>query len=248
MGAFHDGHLSLVHRAKQECDRVVVSLFVNPTQFGKNEDLSKYPRNLERDAALAEQAGADTLFVPSVDEIYRGKGTIVHVNELSDVWEGAARPGHFNGVATVVNILFNMVQADRCYFGLKDLQQCMVLRRMVEDLNMREKLVFCPTVREEDGLAMSSRNVYLTAEMRSVAPAIHRELNTCRDAINRDESNSIAYLESAKTALTEAGFLVDYFAWVNLPDMDSAQQLGGEQALIVAAKLGTTRLIDNLIL
>jgi pantoate--beta-alanine ligase len=248
MGAFHEGHLSLIRRAKSETEHVVVSLFVNPLQFGKNEDLARYPRNLERDRDLAAEAGADVLFAPSPEEIYRGAGTVIHVNELSERWEGEARPGHFDGVATVVNKLFNIVKANRCYFGLKDLQQCMILRRMVHDLNMREELVFCPTVREADGLAMSSRNVYLSEEQRSLAPSFFQALQGCRQSILSREQDPGACIDAAKRELVRSGFAIGYFEWIDLPDMGVATHIGGEQALIGAVNLGNTRLIDNVVL
>jgi pantoate--beta-alanine ligase len=247
MGAFHEGHLNLMRKAKSENDRCVVSLFVNPTQFGKNEDFDKYPRDLERDAKLAESAGVDVLFAPNREEIYPREGSTIHVPEVTSRWEGAARPGHFDGVATVVCKLFNIVRPTTSYFGLKDLQQCMVIQRMTEDLNLPYQLKFEPTVREDDGLAMSSRNVYLSAENRAVAGLIYSELRRSRSRVLARETIE-EVLDSARSTLTQSGFIVDYFALVDLPLMAPADSMRVNQALIVAAKLGSTRLIDNILL
>jgi len=250
MGAFHEGHLQLMRTAKRETDRVVVSLFVNPTQFGKGEDFSKYPRDLERDARLADEAGVDVLFAPPVEEMYPRLATSVHVPVVTDLWEGEVRPTHFDGVATIVCKLFNIVRPTVAYFGQKDLQQCIVIGRMVEDLNMPLKLSIQPTVRESDGLAMSSRNVYLSSEERAVAPKIYQELIRCQTEITKREygDNVSPIVENSKDSLESLGFRVDY---LNLIDMDSTEKsdhLVDRAAIIVAARLGTTRLIDNVIL
>jgi pantoate--beta-alanine ligase len=178
MGSFHEGHLSLMRAARAECDTVVVSLFVNPTQFGPNEDYAKYPRNEEADAALAAGAGADVLFVPTAEEMYPRNTTVVKVEGVTSRWEGAHRPTHFDGVATVVCKLFNIVRPDAALFGLKDFQQCAVIKTMAQDLNMPVRLHFCDTLREASGLAMSSRNQYLSAGERETAAGLYREL--CR--------------------------------------------------------------------
>ncbi|MEZ0326299.1 MAG: pantoate--beta-alanine ligase [Fimbriimonas sp.] len=246
MGAFHEGHLQLMRRAKEENDRCVVSLFVNPTQFGKNEDFSKYPRNLERDAELAESVGVDILFAPTPEEVYPRASSMIHVPEVTERWEGAHRPGHFDGVATVVCKLFNMVQPTTSYFGLKDLQQCMVVQRMSEDLNLPYALKFEPTVREPDGLAMSSRNAYLTEEQRAVAPMIYRQLTRCKDALV-DGSLAATELSASEAALKNAGFAVDYFELVELPSMQPVPVWSSNSAIIVTARLGTTRLLDNIL-
>jgi pantoate--beta-alanine ligase len=247
MGAFHQGHLRLMRQAKSENDLCIVSLFVNPTQFGKNEDFDKYPRDLGRDALLAEEAGVDLLFAPSVAEVYPRIGTSIHVPGLTERWEGAVRPGHFDGVATVVCKLFNIVRPTVSYFGLKDLQQCMVIRQMCSDLNLPYKVSLEPTVREPDGLAMSSRNVYLDPNQRAIAPKIYEELLRSRRAI-QEGSTPRSVLDESRSNLESIGFTVDYFALVELPNMESAEILGVNQAIIAAAKLGTTRLIDNILL
>jgi pantoate--beta-alanine ligase len=250
MGAFHEGHLSLMRIAKEECDKVVVSLFVNPLQFGPNEDLARYPRNEEADAEMARKQGVDILFVPSVEEIYPRESTLLRVPAVTDLWEGAARPGHFDGVATVVCKLFHMVNPHVAYFGLKDLQQCQVIRRMAEDLNMRITLRLLPTVREKDGLAMSSRNRYLSEEHRQLAPELYRSLESLRNRIaeNPEIVDEDELLECASSELTSRGFLVDYLSLVSLPDMLPIKVPTSESAIIVAAKLGHTRLIDNVLI
>jgi pantoate--beta-alanine ligase len=247
MGAFHEGHLQLMRRAKAENEHSVVSLFVNPTQFGKNEDFGKYPRDLDRDAQLAESAGVDILFAPEVAEVYPRVSSTIHVPEVTTSWEGASRPGHFDGVATIVAKLFNMVRPTVAYFGLKDLQQCMVIERMVEDLNMDLRLSLEPTVREDDGLAMSSRNVYLTPEEREAAPAIYRELNRLREVVLTKEDSQAAFAQS-RDLLDSLGFAVDYLSLIDLPDMNETQLPSKRSAIICAAKLGTTRLIDNILI
>lgn len=250
MGALHQGHLDLMRRAREENDLVVVSIFVNPTQFGKNEDFGRYPRDLERDSALAESVGVDVIFAPSVEEIYPRTPTIVHVPEVTELWEGAARPGHFDGVATVVAKLFNMVRPDRAYFGQKDLQQCQVVRRMVADLNFPLELKIISTTREPDGLAMSSRNIYLSEEERAVAPSLHAELTRCAGVFGTTSPSRTEVdgeLHRSIDTLQSKGFVVDYFACVALPDLRPIEQIGEQNAMIVAARLGRTRLIDNVI-
>ncbi len=247
MGAFHEGHLQLMRRAKAENDRCVVSLFVNPTQFGKNDDFSKYPRDLDRDSSLAASAGVDVLFAPSPEAVYPRLSSRIHVPEVTDRWEGAYRPGHFDGVATVVCKLLNMVQPTTSYFGLKDLQQCMVIQRMAEDLNLPYALKFEPTVRESDGLAMSSRNAYLTSDQRALAPMVYRQLLVCKEGL-ASGANAVALLNENRTALESAGFTVDYFDLVQLPLMDPVPAYISDSAIIVTARLGTTRLLDNILL
>jgi pantoate--beta-alanine ligase len=236
-----------MRRAKAENDACVVSLFVNPTQFGKNEDFSKYPRDLQRDAELARQAGVDVLFAPTPEEVYPRPSSIVHVPDVTERWEGAYRPGHFDGVATVVCKLFNMVRPTVSYFGLKDLQQCMVIQRMTEDLNLPYALKFEPTVREPDGLAMSSRNVYLSEHHRTIAPLIYQELTRCKAAITKGADVAEALGES-REKLKEAGFEIDYFELVELPSMNPVPVCASNCAIIVTARLGTTRLLDNILL
>jgi len=244
MGAFHDGHLDLMRRARQSCDQVVVSLFVNPTQFGPSEDLSKYPRDLDRDVALAESVGVDLLFAPSAEEIYGRATAWVEIPEISQRWEGHFRPSHFRGVATVVAKLFNIVGPCDAFFGWKDLQQCTVIDHLVSALSFEVNLHFCETVREQDGLAMSSRNVYLSPENRQIAPQIYENLSSARDQVQTGKSILEAQ-EIALSRLADSGFLVDYFEFVSLHDLEPLSIYSPNAAWITAAKLGTTRLIDN---
>jgi len=224
MGALHAGHESLLETARKECDTVVASVFINPAQFAPNEDLARYPRDEEHDARVAEEAGIDVLFVPSVDELYpRGYQTWVEVEQLGGVLEGVHRPGHFRAVATVCLKLFNIVRPQRAYFGQKDAQQAVVLQRMVRDLNLELELRVLPTVRDPDGLALSSRNAYLSPDERERALALPRALQT------RD-------LERARAALADAGVDTDY---VDVLEDD------GTRVLAAAVRVGTTRLIDN---
>lgn len=244
MGAFHEGHLSLMRAAKKECGFCVCSLFVNPTQFGPAEDLNNYPRNETADFAMASDAGVDVMFAPSVDEMYAGGTTKVVVSGGSQRWEGEHRPGHFDGVATVVAKLFNIVRPDYAFFGLKDFQQCAVVDRLVRDLNYRIVLRFMDTVRELDGLAMSSRNAYLSPAERQTAPELHRALEGIAGALAQGDSieSSLAH---GRERLASHGFTVEYLALVDPITLEpvNTQSLGDR--LIVAAKLGKTRLIDN---
>lgn len=249
MGYLHRGHMELVARAKAECEAVAVSIFVNPTQFGPNEDLSRYPRDLPRDLALLEAAGVNLVFVPAVEEIYpSGFSTYVEVGQVADPLEGARRPGHFRGVATVVCKLFNIVTPEQAYFGQKDAQQTVVVRRMVRDLAMPVTIVVVPTVREADGLALSSRNVYLSAEERAAAPVLYRALQAARKAW-QDEVQDAEHLRTWIRDIISAEPLarIDY---VSIADPDTLQELEtvGERALAsLAVRFGNTRLIDNLI-
>lgn len=246
MGAFHEGHLQLMRTSARENDCTVVSLFVNPTQFAPHEDLSKYPRNEARDAELAESAGVDVLFVPTVDTIYPRQTTEVHVSGVSERFEGVVRPTHFAGVATVVLKLFNMVRPDRAYFGLKDLQQCAVVRRMVEDLNVPVELRFLETVREHDGLAMSSRNVYLAHEDRTRAPRLYQVLAHLASTLRSDPHASVPSLvDDASAQLRSEGFEIQYLALVDPKIMEPSAIFHPGCRWIVAAKLGNIRLIDN---
>jgi pantoate--beta-alanine ligase len=249
MGAFHQGHLDLMRRARSENERVVVSLFVNPSQFSEGEDYSLYPRDEERDAHLAEMHGVDVLFAPDRSEMYRNPETKITVARISETYEGAHRPGHFDGVATVVCKLFNIVRPTRSYFGLKDLQQCAVVRRMVVDLNLPIELVLCETTREPDGLAMSSRNMYLSKEQRERAPILYHELSRCRGAILAAEAPEIEHeLSSSRAALEASGFDLDYFDLVDPTMLVPKRNTLAPASLIAAARIGITRLIDNLAL
>ena len=250
MGAFHDGHLSLVRKAREDNDVVVVSLFVNPAQFGANEDLGAYPRDEERDAALAAAAGADILFAPPVQEIYPdGFATTIHISGITEVLCGASRgPHHFDGVATVVAKLFQIVAADTAYFGQKDAQQVMVVRRLVRDLDIPVRIVACPIVREPDGLAMSSRNVYLDPAARRRATALNRALDAAEVRVAEGETNAGAVLEAARSVLTEAGIDPEYLELRSADDLRELTVIDQPALLAVAAKVGAARLIDNRIL
>jgi len=250
MGFLHEGHISLVTRARAECAAVAVSIFVNPTQFGPTEDLGRYPRDLPRDLALLEAAGADLVFTPEPAEIYPPSfDTQVLVGGITGVLEGAARPGHFAGVTTVVAKLFNIVQPDIAYFGQKDAQQSVVIRKLVADLNLPVEIVVAPTVRDTDGLALSSRNSYLTPAQRAAAPVLYRALTAAQtlfDGGERDADRLRGAMRRTITAEPEAQ--VDY---LSLADPQTLQELAhvDRQALAsLAVRFGTTRLIDNLLL
>lgn len=250
MGYLHEGHLSLVRRARAENDHVAVSIFVNPTQFGPHEDLARYPRDLNRDLSLLEPLGVDLVLAPAVEEMYPpGFQTRVVVEEVTRPLEGAARPGHFIGVATIVCKLFNIFQPDRAYFGQKDAQQAVVIRRMARDLDFDLEIVVCPTVREPDGLAMSSRNVYLSPEERRAATVLFRALSAAQAAWQAGERDGERLRERMRAVLaTEPLARPDY---VSIADPDTLIELDrvGERALAsLAVRIGSTRLIDNLIL
>lgn len=250
MGALHEGHLSLVRAARERNGFVVMSLFVNPTQFGPNEDLAAYPRTEERDAQLAEDAGVDVLFAPDVAEVYpRGFATSIHVAGLTDVLDGAARgAGHFDGVATVVTKLFQMVAPDDAYFGQKDAQQVLVIRRLVRDLDMPVRVVACPTVREPDGLAMSSRNVYLDPASRAQATALNRALEAAERAVAEGTTDAAAVVAAASAVLSAAGIEPEYLELRSADDLRELDRVEGAALLAVAARVGRARLIDNRIL
>ncbi len=249
MGALHDGHLALVRAARQECAAVAATIFVNPTQFGPNEDLDRYPRSLAADLALLESEGADCVFTPSVEEMYpSGFTTTVHLDGPALPLEGAARPGHFDGVATVVAKLLLQSLPDRAYLGRKDGQQTAVVRRLVRDLDIPTEIVVVPTVREADGLAMSSRNAYLTPEQRAAAPVVFRALSASRDRFRAGQQN-VAVLEDAARHMIEASPLasVEYVAGVD-PDTMEPWSGRGPCMLAAAVRIGSVRLIDNVIL
>jgi pantoate--beta-alanine ligase len=248
MGNLHLGHLTLVRVARTQADRTVASIFVNPLQFGPREDLAAYPRTLERDREMLAAEGTDLLFAPAVEAVYpRGQEaqTRVEVPGLSGILCGASRPGHFTGVATVVCELFNMVQPDLAVFGEKDFQQLLVIRRMAEDLSLPVEIQGVPTVREADGLALSSRNGYLTADERGRAPAIYRALQTARDRLV--EGTAMDAVEAAgREALSRAGLVPDYFSVRRSEDLAEPQAADRELVVLAAAHLGKARLIDNL--
>jgi pantoate--beta-alanine ligase len=248
MGFLHEGHLSLMRRARQENDIVVASIFVNPTQFGPKEDLDRYPRDAEGDQAKCEASGVDVLFMPQVSEMYPEKPIVfVAVEGVSDVLEGALRPGHFKGVATVVAKLFNIVQPHRAYFGQKDFQQCVVVKRMVTGLDLDVEVAVLPTVREQDGLAMSSRNSYLSAEERRAASTIWRALSEGEQLFRTGLRDATALQNAVRSVLLrEPGISIDY---VEIVDPDSLLPLAAIESrtvTLVAVRVGRTRLIDNL--
>lgn len=247
MGALHAGHMALVDAARERADRVVASIFVNPLQFGPSEDLDRYPRQEAEDARLLEHHGCDLLWMPTAAQLYPpGFATTVSVSGVSERWDGAARPGHFAGVATVVAKLFTAVRPDLAYFGEKDFQQLAVIRRMTADLGLGVTIYGVETVRDADGLALSSRNAYLSAEERARALALPQALQQAREAILGGERVKAA-LDDAKRRLSEAGFSrTDYFALVDAATLEPLEAPSGEMRLIAAAVIGTTRLIDNI--
>ncbi len=249
MGALHDGHRSLVKRARTECDFVAVSIFVNPTQFGEGEDLDSYPRTLERDLELCDEEGADLIFTPANEEIYLdGHTSWVEVGGLTQKLEGMTRPSHFRGVTTVVAKLLNICLAESVYFGQKDLQQCAVVGRMVRDLNFPVKVVRCPTVREPDGLAMSSRNVRLSSEERRAALCLHEALGHFEEEVAGGERDAHKLMEAmAEIIIAEPLAALDYAAIIDPDTLEDVQELKGPVAAAIAAWIGETRLIDNAI-
>ena len=252
MGAFHGGHLSLIRRAREQCDVVVVSLFVNPAQFGPGEDLEAYPRDEARDAVLAEAEGVDLLFVPSVDEVYPdGFATTVTVGGLTDVLDGApGRRGaaHFAGVTTVVAKLLNMASPDVAYFGQKDAQQALVIRRLVRDLDIPVRIEVCPTVRDGDGLALSSRNAYLSADQRRRALGLSRALRAAEAAVESGRIDARAVLDAARGELDAHGIEPEYLELRSATDLSPVERVNGSTLLAVAAHVGRARLIDNVVL
>ncbi len=250
MGALHAGHLSLVARSAAECDRTVVTIFVNPAQFGPSEDFSRYPRVLDRDLQLLEGTGTDIVYAPETETMYRpDHETYVHVDRVSQLWEGASRPTHFRGVATIVLKLFNMASADVAYFGQKDFQQTVVIRRMVADLNVPIEITVCPTVREPDGLALSSRNAYLSADDRSRALVLSQSLRAAVNAVSTGGRDAQAIAGEMRRQITAVpGVMLDYAAIVAPESMTELMKITGPAVAIVAARVGSTRLIDNMLL
>lgn len=252
MGYLHAGHISHVERARAADDIVVVSIFVNPTQFGHGEDFSRYPRNMENDLRLLEQAGVDWVFAPDAEEMYpHGYSTYVDVLGVTDALEGAARPGHFKGVATVVSKLFNIVQPHHAYFGQKDAQQAVVIRKMVRELNFPVEIVVGETMREADGLAMSSRNVYLGTQERQAALVLHRSLEAVRELWERGERRGSVLREAMRRTL--AAEPLAHPDYVSVADPQTLQELddsGGARSALasLAVRIGSTRLIDNFVL
>lgn len=250
MGALHEGHLSLVRAAKAKSDIVTASIFVNPTQFGPNEDFARYPRDLDRDLALLETEDVDFVLVPSVEEMYPQQSvTWVTVEGLSDRLCGQSRPGHFRGVATVVAKLFNIVEPDVAFFGQKDAAQVAIIRRMVRDLNMPVQVEVCPIVRESDGLALSSRNAYLNPDQRRDALVLFRSLNGVRELFEKGERGSAALIGAAKAEFERVPAVrLDYFEIVDPDDLTPMTAINRRALVAVAAFVGSTRLIDNILL
>lgn len=248
MGYLHEGHLSLMRKSVEECGFTVVSIFVNPTQFGPGEDYDRYPRDLERDLSMCESVGVDLVFAPGVSEMYEPDAcTRVTVSGLTQNLCGRSRPGHFDGVTTVVCKLFNMVRPDRAYFGQKDAQQVAVVRRMVRDLNIPVEVREMPTIREPDGLAMSSRNVYLSPDQRRAALSLHRSLRTAADMIEKGERSAAKIRERMIDIILSSGLAeLDYVEIVDADSLRNIDTLKGEVLIAVAVKFGQTRLIDNI--
>jgi pantoate--beta-alanine ligase len=250
MGALHEGHLSLVRAARSACDIVTVSIFVNPLQFGPKEDLEKYPRSFERDRELLESEGVQLLFAPSVEQMYpAGAVTWVTVEELSSKLDGRSRPGHFRGVTTVVAKLFHIVEPDAAFFGQKDAAQVAIIRRMVRDLNFPVEIVVCPIVREPDGLAMSSRNAYLDAGQRKQALVLHGSVRRVRELVDAGEMAARKLASAGGEEFSrEPAVRLDYFEIVNPDTLDPVEDVSGGALVAVAAYVGGTRLIDNLLI
>jgi pantoate--beta-alanine ligase len=258
MGALHAGHASLIEAAAHSCESAAVSIFVNPTQFGPNEDFARYPRSFEADCRLAEAAGAHVIFAPAMEEMYPGSmgggagdgvGTIVEVEGLSERLDGASRPGHFKGVATVVAKLLIACEADRAFFGQKDAAQCAVVRRMVEDLRIGTEIVVCPIVREADGLAFSSRNVYLSVEERRQALVLSRAVRTVEGLVGAGERRAEALVAAGRAVFAEEPEVhVDYVELVDWGTLEPVEVAGHRTLFAVGAWVGATRLIDNAVL
>jgi pantoate--beta-alanine ligase len=250
MGALHEGHLSLVRAAKAKSDVVAVSIFVNPLQFGPTDDLAKYPRSFERDRALLEKEAVDIVFAPQPEEMYpKGAVTYVTVEGLSEKLCGRSRPGHFRGVATVVAKLFHIVEPDLAFFGQKDAAQATIVRRMVRDLNLPVEIVVCPIIREPDGLAMSSRNVYLRPEERNAAPVLNRSLTETKNRFDQGERNARKLIAAGKRVMAqESRVRLDYFEIVDPDTLDPVLEVTRSALVAIAALVGNTRLIDNILL
>lgn len=247
MGALHEGHLSLVDAAQAQCDRTVVSIFVNPTQFGPTEDKDRYPRTLEKDCEMLAARGCWLVFAPTAAEVYPpGHETFVEVGAVAQPLEGEIRPGHFRGVATVVLKLFQMIPADRAFFGRKDYQQALVVEKMIADFNLPIELVVCPTVREVDGLAMSSRNAYLNPAERQQAGTLWKSLQLAETLYQQGETNATKISASMRECLNDAGITqIDYIAFVKPGTVQAVEMLTGPTVIALAARVGQARLIDN---
>jgi pantoate--beta-alanine ligase len=250
MGFLHEGHMSLIRKARKDTDCVIVSIFVNPAQFGPKEDFKRYPRAIKRDLILCEKEGADIIFTPEAREMYpKGYATYVNVEKITDKLCGASRPGHFQGVSTVVAKLFNITMPDIAYFGQKDAQQAIIIKRMTGDLNMSVEIKVMPIVREKDGLAMSSRNVYLNRKERCQARSIYKSLKFAKELFNEGERDSKKIINKIKRIInSQPDAKIDYAAIVDAKDIREIKKISGEALAAVAVKVGKTRLIDNIVL
>jgi len=249
MGALHIGHISLIERAVEECDFVVISIFVNPTQFGPTEDFNKYPRNLDADLKICKKAGVDVVFAPTVEQMYAARNlTLVNVEKLTESLCGYFRPGHFRGVTTICAKLFNIVAADVAYFGQKDAQQALVIKRMVVDLNMPLQIVVCPTVREPDGLAVSSRNQYLTEPQRKDAGCIYIALQKCRQMIDAGITDTQKIINEMRKVINQVPSIeIEYLSIVDAETLQVVEHIAGTILAAIAVRVGTVRLIDNIL-
>lgn len=250
MGFLHDGHRSLIKKARQDTDCVIVSIFINPAQFGPKEDLKKYPKSLKKDLGFCEREGVDIVFAPEAEEMYpENYATYVNVGNITDALCGASRPGHFQGVATVVTKLFNITMPDIAYFGHKDAQQAIVIKKMAEDLNMSVNIKVMPTVREKDGLAMSSRNVYLSREERIQAQSIYKSLKLAKELFNNGEMDSWKIINKIKRVISkQPDARVEYIKVVDIRDLKDIKKISGKALMAIAVWIGKTRLIDNVVL
>jgi pantoate--beta-alanine ligase len=249
MGFLHEGHCSLIKRSKDENDITIVSIFVNPTQFGPNEDFEKYPRDMEKDKYILEKSGVDVVFIPNTEEMYPlGYTTYINVEKISEKLCGESRPGHFRGVTTVVCKLFNIITPDNAYFGQKDAQQVIIIKKMLFDLNIDIEIVICPIIRELDGLAMSSRNKYLDEKQRKTASILYKSLCEAKDFIKSGEKNSTKIVDiMVKYISSEDSINIEYISIVDCITLENQNQIEAQVLIALAARVGNTRLIDNII-
>lgn len=249
MGSLHEGHLSLIRKARQQCEEVVISIFVNPTQFGKGGDYQRYPRDLSKDMKLSEKEGVDVIFAPFREEMYpQGYSTFVEIKgNLSSTLEGASRPGHFKGVATILTKLFNIINPDYSYFGKKDYQQALVVKKLVKELNLDTRILVLPTIREKDGLALSSRNSYLNKKERKAATILYEALKRAKEWVGEGEKDSSALVSKMRDLIEKEPLArIDYVAVVDPKTLEKVKEVRGEVLALLAVNIGETRLIDNI--
>lgn len=249
MGSLHEGHLSLIREARQQCEEVVVSIFVNPTQFGEGEDYQSYPRDLSKDMKLSEKEGVDVIFAPSREEMYpQGYSTFVEIKgNLSSTLEGVSRPGHFKGVATILTKLFNIINPDYSYFGEKDYQQALVVKKLAKELNLDTRILVLPTIREKDGLALSSRNSYLNKKERKAATIFYKALKRAKEWVGEGEKDSSALVSKMRGLIEKEPLVrIDYVAVVDPKTLEKVKEVRGEVLALLAVNIGKTRLIDNI--